>query len=243
MGCCRVLDPTYPEPAIIHEAVRILQRGGVIAYPTDTVYGLAVDAFNEAAVARLYAVKQRSADKAIPLIIGELGQLAQVCVHVPRIAARLIEAFWPGPLTLLLEPHARVPVLIRGDSPHIGVRWPASPISQALAVATGRAITASSANLSGMPAALCAADVVAQLASVVDVVLDGGAVVSPEVSTILDVLAEPPRIVRAGKVNQQALEDVLGTRIVTSAPCRENVVNPPLVEALNALTRGETERG
>ena len=216
MGLCRVLDPTCPDPLTIQEAARILQRGGVVAYPTDTVYGLAVDAFNEAAVARLYAVKQRSADKAFPLIIGEPGQLAHVCAHIPRIAARLIDAFWPGPLTLLLEPHACVPALIRGDSPRIGVRWPASPISQALAVATGRAITASSANLSGRPAALCAADVVAHLASVVDVVLDGGAVVSPEVSTILDVLAEPPRIVRAGKVRQQALEDVLGKRIVTS---------------------------
>jgi L-threonylcarbamoyladenylate synthase len=228
MERCRILDPTHPEPAIIQEAARILRRGGVVAYPTDTVYGLAVDAFNEAAVARLYAVKQRAADKAIPLIIGALEQLVQVCVYVPPIARRLITACWPGPLTLLLEPHTDVPALIRGDSPYIGVRWPASPISQALALALGRAITASSANLAGRPAALCAAEVVAQLASAVDMILDGGVVGSSEVSTILDVLVEPPRIVRAGKISQQVLEEILDTRVVGANPRRENVAKPPL---------------
>ena len=208
-----VLDPTNPDPTIIQRAARTLQRGGIVAYPTDTVYGLAVDPYNESAVARLYAAKQRPAEKAVPLIIGAVAQLQDVCGHIPPVAGRLIEAFWPGPLTLLLEPQACIPTLVRGHSARIGVRWPASPISQALAVALGRAITASSANRSGLPAALCAADVVTQLAQEVDMILDGGAVADAEVSTVLDVLAESLCIVRAGKIRQRVIEDVLGRRI------------------------------
>jgi L-threonylcarbamoyladenylate synthase len=162
------------------------------------------------AIARLYAVKGRPETKALPVIIGALPQLAAVVATVPACAERLMAAFWPGPLTLLLLPHPRVPAVLLGDSDRIGVRWPASTISQQLAVGLGGAITASSANRSGAPAALTAADVMAQLAPAVDLVLDAGAMTSPLVSTILDVTIEPPRVYRPGKIVQQALEAVLG---------------------------------
>jgi L-threonylcarbamoyladenylate synthase len=162
------------------------------------------------AIARLYTVKGRPESKALPVIIGALSQLATVVATVPAMAERLMAAFWPGPLTLLLPPHPRVPAALLGDSDRIGVRWPASTISQQLAVGLGGAITASSANRSGAPAALTAADVMAQLAPAVDLVLDAGAVTSPVVSTILDVTVEPPCVYRPGKIAQHALEAVLG---------------------------------
>lgn len=212
-----VADPICPDTAVLQDATAVLQRGGVVAYLTDTVYGLAVDAINETAIARLYAVKQRLADKALPLIIGDLSQLSRVIAALPARAERLMAAFWPGPLTLLLEPHHHVPALVLGHSDRIGVRWPDSVISQRLALALGRAITASSANRSGCPAAVTAAEVAAQLATTVDLILDGGPAPSAEVSTLLDVTVEPPALLRAGKIPPQAIEDVLGCRIASQA--------------------------
>jgi L-threonylcarbamoyladenylate synthase len=205
-----VVDPQDPAPGVLAEALAVLRRGGVVAYPTDTVYGLAVDAGQPDAIARLYAVKGRPETKALPVIIGALSQLAAVVATVPACAERLMTAFWPGPLTLLLLPHPHVLPALLGDSDRIGVRWPASAVSQQLAVGLGGAITASSANRSGAPAALTAADVMAQLAPAVDLVLDAGAMASPLVSTILDVTIEPPCVYRPGKITQHALEAVLG---------------------------------
>lgn len=205
-----VVDPTCPDPAVLHEAVTVLRRGGVVAYPTDTVYGLAVDARQPAAIARLYTVKGRPETKALPIIIGALAQLDEVVTAVPAVAAQLIAAFWPGPLTLLLPPHSSVPVRLLGTSDRIGVRWPASAISQQLASGLGGAITASSANRSGAPAALSAEEVWTQLAPAVDLVLDGGPVSNPVVSTVLDVITTPPCVLRVGRVPVPALEALLG---------------------------------
>jgi L-threonylcarbamoyladenylate synthase len=212
---CLTVDPRCPEPRLIQDAALVLQGGGVVAYPTDTVYGLAVDAMNAAAVARLYAVKQRPAEKALPLIIGDLGQLAQVVVSLPVSAERLIAAFWPGPLTLVMVPHACVPTPVLGASGRVGVRWPAAAVSQQLALALGRAITASSANRSGAVAALTAAEVVTQLDAAVDLLLDGGTMPSAQVSTVLDVTVDPPALLRAGKIPSQTIEAVLGCRLRT----------------------------
>lgn len=206
---CRLVTPmTMSE--VLREAVDVLRQGGVVAYPTDTVYGLAVDATNVEAIARLYDVKGRPEAKALPLIIGEVGQLAEVAAAIPPQAEKLIAAFWPGPLTLLLKPHEALPVQLRGESPHIGVRWPAAILSQQLARQLGHAITATSANCSDAPAALTAAEVARQLGSSVDLILDGGRAASSEVSTVLDVVATPPCIRRPGKISSRAIEAVLG---------------------------------
>jgi len=195
---------------VLREAVAVLRQGGVVAYPTDTVYGLAVDATNVEAIARLYDVKGRPEAKALPLIIGEVGQLAEVAAAIPPQAEKLIAAFWPGPLTLLLEPHEALPVQLRGESPRIGVRWPAAILSQQLARQLGHAITATSANCSDAPAALTAAEVARQLGSSVDLILDGGRAESSEVSTVLDAVSTPPCIRRPGKISSRAIEAVLG---------------------------------
>lgn len=209
--CLSVTPASMPE--VVREAVAVLRHGGVVAYPTDTVYGLAVDAFNVEAIARLYTVKQRPDDKALLLIIGEMGQLAQVAAAVSPQAEQLMAALWPGPLTLLFEPHEALPALLRGNSPRIGVRWPSAALSQQLARELGQAVTATSANRSGAPVALTAAEVERQLATSVDLILDGGRAASSAVSTVLDVVAVPPRVLRPGKISAQAIENILGVRI------------------------------
>jgi L-threonylcarbamoyladenylate synthase len=221
MSRCIAIAPEAPQADLLQEAVRVLQQGGVVAYPTDTVYGLAVDATNVTAIARLFTAKQRSGDKAIPLIIGEMSQLSQVAARIPLGAERLMQAFWPGPLTLLFEPQSSIPAELRGSSACIGVRWPAALISQHLACMLGRPITATSANRSGAAAALTAPQVMAQLGSTVNLILDGGTASSTEVSTVLDVSVAPPRLLRAGKISPQAIESVLRTAI-SSAPLRHN---------------------
>lgn len=207
------IDPQCPSGEMLDAAASVLQRGGIVAYLTDTVYGLAVAARLPHAIDRLYALKGRSTDKAIPLIIGAPEQLSEVAVALPRRAESLIAAFWPGPLTLLLSPHPKLPAVLLGNTGRIGVRWPDSPLSQGLALRVGGAITASSANRSGAAAALSAAEVEAQLAPDVDLVLDAGSAKAPQVSTVLDITVEPPRMVRAGKIQQDAIEAVLGCKI------------------------------
>ena len=221
MSRCIAIAPEAPQTDRLQEAVRVLQQGGVVAYPTDTVYGLAVDATNVTAIARLFTAKQRPGDKAIPLIIGDMSQLSQVVATIPLDAERLMQAFWPGPLTLLFEPQSGIPAELRGSSACIGVRWPAALISQHLACMLGRPITATSANRSGAAVALTASQVMAQLSSTVDLILDGGTASSTVVSTVLDVSVAPPRLLRAGKISLQAVESVLGTPI-GSVPMRHN---------------------
>ena len=215
MTRCISVDPQCPSEAALDDAAAVLRAGGIVAYLTDTVYGLAVDARQRQAVAGLFALKGRSPDKAVPLIIGGPQQLADVAVDLPRHAQPLMSAFWPGPLTLLLRPQPDLPAPLLGAGDRIGVRWPDSALSQGLALRLGGAITASSANRSGAPAALNAAEAAAQLAPRLDLVLDAGAARDPQVSTVLDVTAEPPRLIRAGRVPQAAIESVLGYGMVS----------------------------
>ena len=214
----RVMPETMVE--VLHDAVAVLRQGGVVAYPTDTVYGLAVDAMAVEAIVRLYDVKGRSDAKALPLIIGDVGQLTEVAASVPPQAEKLIAAFWPGPLTLLFEPQEGLPVQLRGESSRIGVRWPAAILSQQLAKAFGHAITATSANRSGAPAALTAEEVARQLGASVDLIIDGGRAESAEVSTVLDVVAVPPCIQRPGKISSQAIETVLRASGLPGPACQ-----------------------
>jgi L-threonylcarbamoyladenylate synthase len=213
MTRCVKVDLQCPASGVLDDAASILRRGGIVAYLTDTVYGLAVNARLPQAIAGLYALKGRSSDKAIPLIIGAPEQLSDVAVAWPRRAESLMAAFWPGPLTLLLSPHPNLPAALLGNTGRIGVRWPDSPLSQGLALRVGSAITASSANRSGAAAALSAAEVEVQLAPDVDLILDAGRANEPQVSTILDITVEPPRMIRAGRIPQEAIESVLGCGI------------------------------
>ncbi|MGQ4809110.1 Threonylcarbamoyl-AMP synthase [Candidatus Entotheonellaceae bacterium PAL068K] len=211
-----LVDPDNPDDAVLRQALDVLHRGGAVAYPTDTVYGLAVDAMHPEAIARLYRLKQRAVDKALPVIIGALEQLPALVATRSAAAEKLIAAFWPGPLTLLMMPQAQVPTGLLGTSSRIGVRWPQTVLSQQLALGLGRAITATSANRSGAPVALSASDVMRQLPAAVDLILDGGPVLSSEVSTVLDVAVHPPRLYRAGKIAAHSIAAVLEYPVVVA---------------------------
>lgn len=213
MTRCLKVDPRCPASDVLDDAASVLQRGGIVAYLTDTVYGLAVDARLPQAIADLYALKGRPSDKAIPLIIGAPEQLSHVAVALPRCAEYLMAAFWPGPLTLLLSPHPTLPAPLLGNTQRIGVRWPDSPLSQGLALRIGGAITASSANRSGATAALSAAEVGAQLAPDIDLIVDAGCASQSQVSTVLDITVDPPCVIRAGKIPRVSIESVLGREI------------------------------
>ncbi len=219
MPRCLKVDSSHPSSAVLHEALVVLRQGGIVAYPTDTVYGLAVDALNPQAVARLYGAKRRPPEKAIPLIVGGLDQLSQLVAPPSCAAKRMMAVFWPGPLTLLMPAHERAPQHLLSAGRRIGVRWSQIALNQQLAQDLGNAITATSANLSGRPAALCASEVVAQLVSTIDLVLDGGVAQSTEVSTILDVGSHPPRLCRPGKLSIQEVEAELGCAVMQDASC------------------------
>jgi len=194
---------------MVRRAVAVLRGGGLVAYPTDTVYGLAADATNDAAVERLFAAKQRRADQSMPLLIASPHELAQVAAEVPEVAERLIAAFWPGGLTIVLRKaasfHSRA---IIGET--VGLRVPDHAAPRELVRLLGGPITGTSANLAGGPQPLTADDVRGQLGDAVDLVIDGGRCAGERPSTVVDCSASPPRIVREGAITREELVRAAG---------------------------------
>jgi L-threonylcarbamoyladenylate synthase len=183
----------------IDRAVDALRHGGVVAYPTDTLYGLAVDPRSAAAVARLFALKGRDAASAIPLIAASLEQ-AREAGAFSDVHSRLAASFWPGPLTIVLPAAAVIARELLGAGSTVALRVPAHPIAQALAARLGFCITSTSANRTGEPAATTAQQVSNELMTGLDLVLDGGPSPGGAPSTIVDVTGDRPRLVRAGAI-------------------------------------------
>jgi L-threonylcarbamoyladenylate synthase len=185
------------DPEAVAVAVKLLRSGQVVAFPTDTVYGIGAHSGIAGAVAALYEVKERPAEKAIPLLLSAADDLAWVADPVPDLAWRLAARFWPGALTLVLP---KGPAVIEAVSagPGVAVRVPDYPPVQALIRLLGTPLAVTSANLSGAPSPVTAQDVVAQLGGRLPLVLDGGPCRGGVPSTVLDLTADPPRILRAG---------------------------------------------
>lgn len=190
-------------------ACAVLRAGGVVAFPTETYYGLAVDPFNQAALARLFVLKGRSADKPVLLIIDNVSQLSTLVAQVPPPFPPLMEKFWPGPLTLVFPGAPSLPGMLTGNRGTIGVRVSSHPVARKLVRAFGRPITATSANFSGHPAAVAASGVVDQLGSEVDAVLDGGETPGGQGSTLLGYQEGKVCLLRAGVVPFAEIEAVL----------------------------------
>jgi L-threonylcarbamoyladenylate synthase len=188
-----------PDPRVLAEAATVIEQGGIVAYPTDTLYGLAVDPRNDTAVARLFAVKGRHAAKAISLIAATIEQV-MAAATLTSDDERLARAFWPGPLTLLLAPRASLVPRLTAEGPTVGVRIPAHAIARALAARAGFAITATSANRAGRPAAVTSDEVAAGLGDDVDLILDAGPTVGGPPSTIVATGPSGPKLVRVGAV-------------------------------------------
>src|SRR5262249_8556616 len=179
------------------EIVSLLRAGGVIAFPTDTAYGLAADPFNEAALDRIFRIKGRPETKPILLLVDSV-QMAASVVKPRYIFYRVVEAFWPGPLTIIMDAVGALPARVTAGTKTVGVRWPIAAFATSLVSRVGNPITATSANRSGMPAPITAQEVRDQLGDSVDALVDGGVLPSPGGSTLLDLTVDPPVLLREG---------------------------------------------
>ena len=199
--------------AALEESLRFLRRGGVVAFPTDTLYGLGADAFRPEAVRRVFEIKGRASGSGLPLLIADVGDLEVVARTVPELARVLAGRFWPGPLTLVLPRSHRVTPEVTGGRDTVAVRMPDHPIPLALARSLGHPITGTSANRSGGPDPVTAVEVRTLLGAAVDYIIDGGAAPLGSPSTILDLSAGRPRLLREGAVPREVLSQACETPI------------------------------
>ncbi len=222
------VDPRHPAPEVLAQAGEVLRRGGLVAFPTETVYGLGADAFNPQAVARIFQVKGRPASDPVIVHIASHAQLHRVAAEVPAWAEPLIERWMPGPLTLVLPKRPEVPDVVTAGKPTVAVRMPAHPVALGLIRAAGTPVAAPSANRFGHTSPTRAEHVLADLGEAVDVVLDAGPTPIGVESTILDATRFPPRLLRPGGAPKEALEALLGVAIpVVAAAVREEEVMAP----------------
>ncbi len=192
----------------VEQGVSILKQGGIVAFPTDTVYGLGAGISLAPAVKRVYQVKKRPRSMPLPLLLADVSQIGDVAKVVPPVAWLLAEKFLPGALTLVLAKSESVPDVITGKAKTVAVRVPAHPIPIALVQGLGIPIVGTSANLSGQPSALTADDVRNQLGNKVDLIIDGGRCPGGEESTIVDLTGETPVILREGAISREELQPV-----------------------------------
>lgn len=214
------VDAQDPDPRLLAEAAAVLRQGGLVAFPTETVYGLGADAFQPQAVARIFAVKGRPASDPIIVHIAEREALFRVAKHVPEMALRLAEYWMPGPLTLVLPKRPEVPDIVTAGKPTVAVRMPAHPVALGLIRAAGTPVAAPSANRFGHASPTRAEHVLADLAGAVDILLDAGPTPIGVESTVLDLTQDPPVILRPGGAPKEALEALLGMPLRVAEPAR-----------------------
>ncbi len=203
---------TTQDPEAISSAFEIIKSGGSIAFPTDTVYGLAVDPFNPQAINRIYAIKERSMEKAIPILIGDFEQLGNLVSEMNETAKILAKNFWPGPLTLILPKASILPEAL-SLYPTIGIRMPNLDFAINLMRRTGPLAT-TSANISGDANPRTGLDVLSQLGGRIDLLLDGGETPGALPSTVVDISAKPIRLLREGPITRSDLSALLGEDIL-----------------------------
>ncbi|MEM2265860.1 MAG: threonylcarbamoyl-AMP synthase [Hadesarchaea archaeon] len=204
------VDPANPEPEKIALAAEKLREGGLVAFPTETVYGLGADALNPKAMLSLFEAKKRPLDNPPIVHIGEQGELHLLAREVPSEAEKLAEKFWPGPLTLVLKRSPSVPSITTCGLETIAIRMPKHEVALALIRRSGTPIAAPSANLAGRPSPTRAEHVLQDLEGRIDLILDAGPTPIGVESTVLDLTVQPPQILRPGGTPKEALEEVLG---------------------------------
>ena len=194
------------EEIILTRAVEILANGGIIAYPTETFYGLGADARNEKAIENIIAVKGRNFKTPVSLIIGQADDIHPLVRDVTQTAKKLMAAFWPGALTIVFSAADIVSPLLTAGSGKIGLRVSSHPGAQGIVQKLKRPLTATSANLSGAPECTRASEVVDQLSNKIDAIIDLGDTPGAKGSTIIDVTCDPPVILREGVISRQTIE-------------------------------------
>jgi len=190
----------------VERAVKILKKGGIVAFPTDTVYGLGADAFNVQAAERIYRVKQRSLDMPLPVLVADAAGLAKVAADVSEIARCLIERFWPGGLTLVLNRKKSLPDIVTAGGDKVAIRMPAHPVPLGLILGLGSPIIGTSANISYEPNSLTAWEVEKQLGGEVDMIIDAGICPGEVESTVVGVTGKSPLILRRGIISEEEIE-------------------------------------
>jgi len=204
------INPAKPDENVIAEVVGILKRGGVVAYPTETFYGLGADANNEAAVGKIFRIKGRNFRNPIAVIVDSEQGAIPLAEEIPAAGRILMQKFWPGPLTLLFRAAPSISASLTGGTGKIGVRVSSHPLARLLARGVAGPLTATSANLSGRPECISAGEVACALGKRVDAVIDGGTTPGGLGSTILDITAFPPLILREGAVPAALIFRALG---------------------------------
>ena len=205
------VDRRNPKESVMKQAGEILKSGGLVAFPTETVYGLGGDGLNGASSGKIYEAKGRPSDNPLIIHIADMESLDRITECIPEKARKLAEEFWPGPLTMIFKKSEEVPVETTGGLDSVAVRMPNHPVALALIRFGGGYVAAPSANLSGRPSPTKASHVEEDLSGRIDMILDGGEVGIGLESTIVDFTEEIPVILRPGYINQQMIEKVIGT--------------------------------
>jgi L-threonylcarbamoyladenylate synthase len=203
------VDPLAPDPLVLARAVETIAGGGVVALPTDTFYGLAVDPRLAASVDALYRIKERDAGQPVPVIATDAAQVERCVGPLAGVARRLARQYWPGPLTLVIEGAPTLAAALRSSAGRVAVRVPAHVIARALPAGVGFVVTSTSANVSGCQPPATADEVERTFGSVVDLLLDAGPVAGGAPSTIIDATRSVPVLLRAGAVAwERVLESI-----------------------------------
>ncbi len=221
------VDPDYPDPRVIALAAERLRQGALVAFPTETVYGLGANALDALAVARIFQAKQRPASDPLIVHIYDISWLEKVAREIPDQAWMLAQQFWPGPLTLILKRHMRIPAIVSAGLDTVAVRVPGHPVALALLAQATVPIAAPSANLFARTSPTSAQHVLEDLAGRIDLVLDAGSTSIGLESTVLDLTVSPPMMLRPGGISLEALQQVRSD----VAYCPRHIAADSIVEA------------
>jgi L-threonylcarbamoyladenylate synthase len=205
------ISPTDPDPEAIRQSAEVLRRGGLVAFPTETVYGLGADVLNLDAVRKVFEAKGRPPDNPLIVHIASSKQLDDIVDEIPEQGKLLANAFWPGPLTLVMKRTILISDLVTANLDTVAVRMPNHPVPLAMIQALGEGIVGPSANLSGRPSPTTGQHVYDDLRGRVDLILDAGPTAIGLESTVVDVTVEPPTILRLGGLTKERIEELIGT--------------------------------
>jgi L-threonylcarbamoyladenylate synthase len=196
------------DPKMVTHALAVLENGGLVAFPTDTVYGVGALVFDGTAVQSIYLAKERLLEKAIPILIADPEEMVKVAADIHPVVARLAARFWPGPLTLVVAKHPQLPAEVSATST-VGVRVPDHPVARALLRAAGP-MAVTSANLSGWPSPSTAEEVLAQLGGRIALIIDGGKTPGGVPSTVVDCSRGKPVVLRTGPISEDEIQAIWG---------------------------------
>lgn len=200
------IDPEKPQKDVIDAAVRVIKNAGVIAFPTRSIYGLGADALNQKAVQKIFEIKKRPLDKPILVLIKDKNAIKDIAKNIPPAATRIMDIFWPGNVTIVLEANPDLPEALTAGTGKIGVRLPQHRVALALVNELNGPITGTSANISGGEGCHRISDLDVQITSKLDLILDAGPLKKGKGSTVVDVTTQPPKVLREGEISARDIQ-------------------------------------